>query len=204
MPEQTKSSEGSSRWWEFYAVRYAMGTVVGAIVFYVLCLATPLLRPLLFDTAAAVSATTSAGSATAIKLDAVQLLLLATYGLVYCYIASAPILVFYAGRFLLRLRVAGRVWLTRLVLLLAPPIIASIAIWCLASGLSLGERWFYLAAGFLVVLIVWLQYLVAGLTLVKSKELFEFYTSLARGVKKQRAGSLTPIDISGNTAIPSS
>ena len=38
--EPRKTPEGSFRWWEFYAVRYAMGTIVGAAVFYVLCSGT--------------------------------------------------------------------------------------------------------------------------------------------------------------------
>jgi len=126
--EPTKSIEGSFRWWEFYAVRYAMGTVVGAIVFYFLCLATPVLKPLLFEATATPGTVPGATPLPSIKLDSVQLTLLAAYGLVYCYIASAPILVFHAGRFLLTLRAGGRVWAKRFLLCLTPPIVFAIVI----------------------------------------------------------------------------
>ena len=103
--------------------------------------------------------------------------------------SSAPILVFHAGRFLL-MRVASCEWLKRLMFLLPPPIIASIVIWYLTSELSLFERGVYSAACLLFAFIVWLQYLVAGLTLVNIRKLFVFYKSLAE--KRENAtGGIT-------------
>src|SRR5271157_846880 len=101
MPEQPKPADGSVRWWEYYFVRYAMGTIVGGIVCYVLCSSTPILSPLV-----------------------THLEYLAAFGLVYCYIASAPILVFHAGRFRLNGRntqvVDGAVFLPSGLELLEP------------------------------------------------------------------------------------
>lgn len=190
MPTDNKSNENSSRWWEFYAVRYAMGTVIGAVVFYFLCLSTPFLRPLLFNTAAEFTAGAVPSSTPTVKLEVVQLSLLATYGLVYCYISSAPILVLHAGRFLLRLRIVGSAWtkLWFLLLLLLPPLIGSITFSRFASTLGFGERWFYSISSFIAILIVWFQYLVAGLTLLKSGELFKFYSSLALKREKAKGG----------------
>jgi hypothetical protein len=85
--EIEKQSSSPSRWWEFYAVRYGMGTVVGAFACFFLCFNNPILRPLLFSTN---------GS----SFNGARLGLLAAYGLTYCYITSAPILVLHAGRFL--------------------------------------------------------------------------------------------------------
>jgi hypothetical protein len=82
----TTKDEGSARWWEFYAVRYAMGTVVGAMILSQLSRSDAALRFLLFDPVPSESW--------------IRLATLAVYGLVYCYLASAPILVFHASRFL--------------------------------------------------------------------------------------------------------
>lgn len=79
----------ASRWWEFYFVRYAVGTVLGGAIAYAFCMNNSGLKPILFDA--------SKGT-----LDSFTLMLLLAYGLVYSYIASAPILVFHAGRFALK------------------------------------------------------------------------------------------------------
>ena len=184
MPDSTTgSSEGtSSRWWEFYAVRYAMGTVVGAVVFYFLCLTTPVLKPLLFST------DTRAIASVPLKLDTVQLALLATYGLVYCYIASAPILVFHATRFLLNFDVGIRVWLRRSLCYLLLPLVGAVVVYWLAKKLTLSERLFLSCAGCLFLLTVWLQYCVVVLALLERKKLYLFYERLARRRKGEEGG----------------
>jgi hypothetical protein len=80
-------SEGN--WWEFYGIRYAQGTVVGAMIVYFLFSQNENLKKILFLPAEAKDFGLS------------HLILLAIYGLTYCYIASAPILVMHAGRGLL-------------------------------------------------------------------------------------------------------
>ena len=82
-------SNRNGHWWEFYTVRYAQGTVIGAIIVFFLFSRNLSFRELLFIPAE----TGTFGTA--------HLLLFATYGLAYCYIASAPILVLHAGRGLL-------------------------------------------------------------------------------------------------------
>lgn len=88
MSATANQNESGSRWWEFYAVRYGMGTVVGAVIVFLLCKLNPSLTPMLFQ----------AGKATDPSIDGATLALLAGYGLAYCYLASAPILVFHAAR----------------------------------------------------------------------------------------------------------
>jgi len=185
------SSEGSAtRWWEFYAVRYAMGTVVGAVVLYSLCLSTPVFKPLLFDTATSGTATKAPDSSTLapIKLETVQLALLATYGLIYCYIASAPILVFHASRFLLSLDVNWQVWLRRCLTYLLIPLAAALGI-CLESGsLPFVERAFFSVVGFLFTFVLWFQYCAVGLGLLKRKELYAFYKRLSQHRASAKGG----------------
>lgn len=81
-----KSSDG--RWWEFYFVRYFVGTVVGgAILLYLNASEASSLHNLIIPGVTDVS-----------KLDAQLLSLFAALGLAYCYVASAPVLVFHATR----------------------------------------------------------------------------------------------------------
>jgi hypothetical protein len=172
----TSKSDGGSRWWEFYTVRYAMGTVVGAIVFYFLCATVPALKPLLFDSAVA----GVEPKISAIKLDSVQLGLLATYGLVYCYIASAPILVLHAGRFLFARPGALKDWLGYLA-----------GIFLVAAALS-----FFLSAKNIVHWVVGLgcsfvlilQYLVIIKTLFNSDAMFKFSSDLALRRQEAKGG----------------
>ncbi len=86
MSTDKKANDG--RWWEFYFVRYFVGTVVGAaIVLYLNASETSSLRNLIIPGVSDVS-----------QLDAQRLSLLAALGLAYCYISSAPILVLHAAR----------------------------------------------------------------------------------------------------------
>lgn len=75
-----------SNWWEFYGVRYAQGTVVGALITFFLFSQSPALSHLLLMPAENKD------------FGMPHLILLAAYGLTYCYISSAPILILHAGR----------------------------------------------------------------------------------------------------------
>lgn len=87
MTQANTSQDKQPVWWEFYVIRYSMGTIIGAAIFFYICKTDPDLSLLLLF-----PATTS--------LDYYHYFLLAFYGLTFCYIASAPILVLHASRFL--------------------------------------------------------------------------------------------------------
>lgn len=88
MPDSRKESGSNNRWWEFYFVRYFVGTVVGgAIILFLNTSEISSLQNLIIPGVTNVS-----------KLDAQHLFLLAAMGLAYCYISSAPILVLHASR----------------------------------------------------------------------------------------------------------
>jgi hypothetical protein len=78
-----------SNWWEFYGVRYAQGTVVGALITFFLFSQSPALSHLLLMPEENKD------------FGMPHLILLAAYGLTYCYISSAPILILHATRGLL-------------------------------------------------------------------------------------------------------
>lgn len=79
-------NKSEKNWWEFYGIRYAQGTVIGAMIVYVLFSRSESLKKILFLPTEAKD------------FGIAHLTLLAVYGLTYCYVASAPILVFHAGR----------------------------------------------------------------------------------------------------------
>jgi len=112
MSQTEQENQSPSHWWEFYAVRYGMGSVVGAVIFFFLCNTNPALKPMLFGAEGG-------------KIDGTILTLLAGYGLTYCYIASAPILVFHVGRFLLNITTGSKASFWRVVLLFLPPLAAT-------------------------------------------------------------------------------
>jgi hypothetical protein len=85
----------NNRWWEFYGIRYAMGTIVGAVIVLFLFRSNPSLCHLLFLPEEAKD------------LNGAHLALLAIYGLTYCYLASGPILVFYLSRAYLKVEATG-------------------------------------------------------------------------------------------------
>ncbi|MBX9564103.1 hypothetical protein Q7I25_10660 [Aeromonas hydrophila] len=78
--------QNQEQWWSFYLVRYAQGTVFGAVIVFFLFSQNQALKPLLFIP--------NDGNGFGIS----HLILLGIYGLAYCYISSAPILVLHAAR----------------------------------------------------------------------------------------------------------
>lgn len=83
------NEKNDRHWWEFYGVRYAQGTVVGALIIFFLFSQSPAFKGILFI------------PSDAKDFGMPHLILLAIYGLAYCYIASAPILIMHAARGLL-------------------------------------------------------------------------------------------------------
>jgi hypothetical protein len=86
--EKKGDSTAGGKWWEFYLVRYALGTVFGVVIVNMLVqsgVAIPF----------SLSSINDIG-----KVESYPLLI--AYGLAYCYLASAPILVFHASRFAMK------------------------------------------------------------------------------------------------------
>jgi hypothetical protein len=178
------SENSSSRWWEFYAVRYAMGTVLGALVFYFLCSTNSGWSALLFGGGSPPPTAVPEGlHLVPIKLDKTQMTLLVTYGLVYCYIASAPILVFHATRFLLDYSVQRRAWLWWFLRYLLFPV-------TVAGGVLWRTNLFWTALGFIFTFIMWGQYWLGVSALLKRRQLYVFYEKLAKRRQQARGGIL--------------
>ncbi len=79
---------GSGRWWEFYFVRYFVGTVLGIVV----------IAFLNFDSNSALQGKILPNMKNVSDIDFGHSLVLAAIGLAFCYISSAPVLVLHALR----------------------------------------------------------------------------------------------------------
>lgn len=109
--------ESDARWWESYLVRYAIGTIIGALCAYALlnaiggnvmskALMMPPVSEQQIDVLANACKEVNANACVAqlqiyqdlYGFNLPQLLLLGIYGLAYCYLASAPGLVVHAIR----------------------------------------------------------------------------------------------------------
>jgi hypothetical protein len=76
------------QWWNFYLIRYAMGSVFGTLLIYVIFLLSPATSSILFIPEPK-------------DLNLAHLTLWFALGIAYCYVASLPILTLHASRFIL-------------------------------------------------------------------------------------------------------
>lgn len=155
-----------SRWWETYAVRYAVGTVVGGILFYLICSLNDSLMPFLFSAQHG--------------LETQHLALFAAYGFAFCYLASAPVLVLHAGRWALRHRSSDRADnLLRVVMTIAPSSIGAHMAYTETIKRSADLALLAAVVTALLTLILWLQVLAIGSSVLNGKALARFYARLS-------------------------
>jgi hypothetical protein len=80
------------RWWEFYALRYALGTVMGVFILLYLFIHTDIATRFGLEKLAFLIPKDPK------DLSFTHLVILGVCGLAYCYLSSAPMLVFHALR----------------------------------------------------------------------------------------------------------
>jgi hypothetical protein len=159
---------GETRWWEFYAIRYGMGAVIGALVLFSLSRSNETLRSLLLLPQSQV------------PLQGSDIALLAAYGLIYCYIASAPILVFHAARFLLDPKIFLKT-VAKWVLL--PAVLVAVVYFMVATG-DMATRIYGGLVLIILVILLWGQVLCVWHCLWKRHKLFQFYDKLSQKREK--------------------
>jgi hypothetical protein len=156
----SEKKSGDNRWWEFYFVRYFVGTVVGgAIILFLNASEISSLQNLIIPGVTDVS-----------KLGAQHLFLLTAMGLAYCYISSAPILVLHAARgaFLTQdTKVYNWIFYGALLVVAA----VAVGFYCLYSKPNMPM---FLAA-VLFILIMCLQLVPFGFSLLKDGERAHIY-----------------------------
>lgn len=148
-----------NKWWEYYAVRYFVGTVVGAVLVAFVSGhdGSPFAGQLKFGN--------DAPNQTFLGLS-----LFAALGFAYCYVASAPILTLHSARAHLRLAGVKARWFSY-----AWPFIVSILL-CIGTGWLLMP----LVAAALTGIIVGFQLALIGLALWSRASVIEaFYRQLA-------------------------
>jgi hypothetical protein len=161
--DKKEEKAGSGRWWEFYFVRYALGTVFGVLI-------------VRFLAGHGLNIPFPDGAVTEIANPEGMPLLLA-YGLAYCYLASAPILLFHAARFGMQRK--GVPWRTILFALLST---AAMLIWLYkVPNLQAASERFVLAAGVTLVFVIFIllsQLWAIYLGTTRAREMWAFYVRL--------------------------
>jgi hypothetical protein len=156
-----------------------MGTVVGAIALLFLCSQRNEIQSILPGT-----------PVTTITPETPRLLLFAVYGLIYCYIASAPILVFHAGRFLLNPDMSkkrlGQLALAYSIL----PVLCGLAACCASVHYRIqGKILFSLTASALALLLE-LEAISVYFCIARNQLLFAFYDRLDKRRAKSEKGEI--------------
>lgn len=165
----------SNRWWEFYFIRYFVGSVSGALVIMALAfhpnseLADVIAK--LFDFE----------NASLLNLQSDHFWVILSFGVAFCYIASAPILVMHALRagfdFTSNINSSAKAWVCR-VLFIAIPLVISFFI----SGSDIAKLGFVWVYGMMVAM--QLVLLIPAVS-DKFKKNFEFYKNLAENRAKE-------------------
>lgn len=169
----TDKSTTSSRWWEYYVVRYFIGTIVGGGA--ILMFNEQTISPLKEKLFPAISSFQSAGIH--------HLLVLIALGLAYCYIASAPILTIHAFR--AQIKFESRRWVTLAsAYFFGSFLILFFSLWFLLSPLG---GWRLLAIAFVCLVLAFQLTLFLEAMQNRFKLLTSYYWSLS-GARASPAG----------------
>lgn len=153
-----------NNWWEFYLVRYLIGTVIGTLI----------VIALIFSPGSGINALFNISSANTLALSNIQtshIILLGLSGFAYCYLASAPVLVFHATRSLF-----DRPF-TRIILYIVYAMLAVFAVHRTFLPIKMNSFWVLFA-----IVLVQITCIVA---LIATKSLVSFYKRLtyARAIR---------------------
>lgn len=182
MSQDNEKKKNDSRWWEFYVIRYFVGTALGAIVILFLATST---SPVTVNQGALAEILKTLKPE---KFESGYLWLLLTLGLTYCYLASSPVLVLHATRGSLLSARTTINWKLVSVFGALFLLITGAQAYALFRDLRIkGDPWgmkdFYFGAGFLVlicflfvfqILLLWLS--LSG----RETKAFEYYDIVVR------------------------
>lgn len=172
MSEQNLSNDTSKqvdkRWWEFYFVRYFVGSVVGmgVIIFLNTAEGSPL-KEKIFPSLANLK-----------DAEANHLVLMAALGLAYCYIASAPILVMHMTRANLDFK---RYFFLDWRLLLGGGVTTTLILWffCALQNTVLWS-WQFWSLVFVALVFAFQAMLIGESLFTKFQSIYDYYKNLSR------------------------
>lgn len=180
---------GNGRWWEFYFVRYFVGTVLGMVV----------VAFLNFDGDSALQGKILPNMENLSDIDFGHSLVLAAIGLAFCYISSAPVLVLHALRGVFSSKCIDSTRIGCINFRLAS--IASIVVITLTFGISgyflfdslfptKGANFFSIFSISAFLIVVGLQLHLYVVSLLSNKSyVFSYYKSLAVERAKRQDGT---------------
>jgi hypothetical protein len=170
-----QKEEASSRFWEFYALRYSVGAVLGGLILFFLVQQSQPISSLVF---------VKSGE----PIDLIQVGIFLAAGLVFSYLASAPILVLHAGRFLIQRSTLGFQRPGKsVVLFMVLTLIAPVAFLWLSTMSAPLRIWFAVVI-FLAVAVVLGQFFIIFKCLLRSSDLYGFYEELANKRSNAKGG----------------
>ncbi|HFT7364250.1 TPA: hypothetical protein ACGRV9_005696 [Pseudomonas aeruginosa] len=168
----------SNRWWEFYFVRYFVGSVVGALVIMALAFHPN------SELSEVIAKLFDFESASVLNLKSDHFWVILSFGVAFCYIASAPILVIHALRagidFDGTVNLSSEAWRNRIIFVSAAILVACLVAWGNAVNIL-----FFLVYNFVIFSQIWLLYPAVK---DKFKKVSIFYTDLANERAKNSAG----------------
>lgn len=179
-----RMSEGS-RWWEFYFVRYAIGTLTGALFVNQIARISPELGRAVFF------------GIDPMREVAFGIPLVLGYGLLFCYVASIPVLVLHSAR-LIRPKILSMSPMSGAQIkdVIAVAAIAALGIALLAAirilpG-KLADQSFLIQVGIYSILgMLWLEWAALAWLLAHLEQAFKALEKLARARERNRnAGGL--------------
>lgn len=183
--------KNTNRWWEFYFVRYALGTIVGIFILILLSKSFPGLIPLLdFPEKASpqspatctITSTVDAGCYVAFTITFAQLTLYGIYGLVFCYISSAPILVFHGCRRFVRNPITEKLSFTNLAFLIIAIIPGTILFYYKYENIRISG---VILSG-ISIFIILESYRLIFKSISKSKKIYIYLEKLSDKRKKEK------------------
>ncbi|MFM5105951.1 hypothetical protein ACRS1R_01880 [Aeromonas dhakensis] len=168
----------TNRWWEFYFIRYFVGSVLGSLVVMALAFhPDSLLRNVIFDLL-------DFKTANSLTFKSEHFLVIFSFGIAFCYVSSAPILVMHACRahfdFQSHTNNSIKYWTIRVIILLVPLLVAFLLFH--SEDNKINRIPFFYTYMLTVLLQLVLIYPVIN---TKFNTIFEFYKSLSKDRAKE-------------------
>lgn len=165
----------SNRWWEFYFIRYFVGSILGALIIMALAFHPD---SLLSDVIAKLF---DLKDASLLKLQSDHFWVILSFGVAFCYVASAPILVMHAFRaqfdFQSSTNLGVMAWICRAAIIALPLAV----IWFLFWGDVVKSS---LLSAFGLTVVFQLVFVIPAVAR-KFDHIFVFYKSLAKNRAKE-------------------
>lgn len=159
-----------NRWWEFYFIRYFVGSVLGALIIMALAFHPD------SELAGVIAKLFDFDNVDVLKLKSDHFWVVLSFGVAFCYIASAPILVMHAFRahidFQSDMNKSIKSWIFRMLIVCVPLLV----LYFMFSGQTIKLTFF---SAYTLVIVLQLVLILPAVS-KKFSNIFDFYKSLTK------------------------